>query len=122
MASTKPIPVRLSDDVIKRLDSCAQKIGNNRAALIKHCLSAFLDSYEKNGSVILPLNWEEIVENQDGRTKGGRNPAHIGTQEAKLVGVIHSGQMAASAGMETTDGYELNDKPAPKPTNKKTKG
>jgi len=59
---TKPIPIRLTPQVIQRLDRAAQRLGTNRAALIKMCAQTFLDDFEKNGGVAsLPPNWRQLL-------------------------------------------------------------
>ncbi len=72
MSVTKPIPVRLDHDLIKRLDEAAERLGNTRTGVIKLCLSAFLDHFEATGTASLPLNWREIVEYWDRRTRRSR--------------------------------------------------
>lgn len=68
MGEMKPIPVRLGDRLIGRLDSAAKRLGNNRAALIRFCLDSFLDHFEKMGGVAsLPPNWRVLLQEQDGR-------------------------------------------------------
>lgn len=69
MGESKPIPVRLSDEVIKRLDAVAKKSGlESRTAVIKLCLSAFLDSYEADGAAALPREWKKLLRDTDGRS------------------------------------------------------
>lgn len=69
MSEAKPIPVRLSEEVIKRLDAVALKSGlDNRTAVIKLCIGSFLDHFEKAGTAALPLDWKEVLKIQDGRT------------------------------------------------------
>jgi len=68
MSESKPIPVRLSDDVLERLEKAAEKIGvETRAAVIKLCLTSFLDYYEKHGYEDLKPAWEKIRKEMDGR-------------------------------------------------------
>lgn len=47
-------------------------MGNTRAGVIKLCLQSFLESFEKNGTASLPLQWEEVLESLDGRTISAR--------------------------------------------------
>ena len=69
MSEGKPIPVRLSEEIISRLDSVAKSSGlANRTAVIKLCVGSFLDHFEKTGTSALPLDWKEILREQDGRT------------------------------------------------------
>ena len=69
-------PVRLSDEVIQQLDETAASLGTNRAALIRLCLTAFLEAFGRHGSVVLPLDWTKVVETMDGRRtrKAADNP------------------------------------------------
>ena len=69
MARSKPIPVKLSDEIIARLDRVSLSSGlNNRSAVIKFCLNAFLDHLDKTGITGLPNDWKEILRDLDGRT------------------------------------------------------
>lgn len=69
MNQKKPIPVRLSPDLIQRLDRAAARIGQNRACLIRFCVDSWLHDFEKYGYAVLPPNWPEIIKRQDGRRK-----------------------------------------------------
>lgn len=73
MSRTKPIPVRLSDDDISRLDEAAERMGTNRAALIRFCADTFARYVIKVGKAALPLNWQEILNFNDGRTREARD-------------------------------------------------
>jgi predicted DNA-binding protein len=67
MKATKPIPVRLPEYLIQRLDSIVDmRPGVTRAAMIRYMIETWLDYTEKNG---IPSNWEEIMKRLDGRTK-----------------------------------------------------
>lgn len=68
MAESKPIPVRLSEDILERLDRVAERMGSNRAALIRFCTQTFLKHMETNGVRDLPPDWRQILEAMDGRT------------------------------------------------------
>lgn len=69
MPPTKPIPVRLDDGIIARLDTAAKRMGTNRAALIRFLVQTFTASFEKRGQLAsLPHNWEDIMRSLDGRT------------------------------------------------------
>lgn len=69
MARSKPIPVKLSDELIARLDAVSASTGlNNRSALIKFCISTFLEHVERSGLKGLPAEWEEILRDLDGRS------------------------------------------------------
>lgn len=67
MAETKPIPVRLEDELIKRIDLAAAKMGTNRAAMIRFLVKTFIDDFEQRGLKSLPHDWQEIMRFQDGR-------------------------------------------------------
>jgi hypothetical protein len=68
MPEKKPIPVRLENELIARLDKASKRLGNNRAALIRFCVDSFLSYFENNGGVAsLPPNWRELFDAQDGR-------------------------------------------------------
>lgn len=72
MPETKPIPVRLGDDVITRLDRASKRIGSNRASVIRFLVDSWLDHFEKHGRASLPPNWEELVNSMDNRTVESR--------------------------------------------------
>lgn len=72
VAETSPIPVRLSADLIERLDKMADQIGSNRAALIRFCTQTFLEHFEKRGVAALPPDWEQILAQTDNRTVRSR--------------------------------------------------
>jgi len=59
--------VRLEPAVIDRLDTAAKRLGSNRAAVIRLCVTSFLDYFEKGGVATLPLNWREVISAMDGR-------------------------------------------------------
>ena len=63
----KPLPVRLEPAVIARLDAAAKRLGSNRAAVIRLCVTSFLDYFEQGGVATLPLNWKEVIAAMDGR-------------------------------------------------------
>ena len=69
MAETKPIPVRLGQDKIDRLDAAAKRIGNNRAGVIRFLVDSWLADFEKRGVASLPPNWEQIIAAADNRTR-----------------------------------------------------
>lgn len=69
MSPSKTLPVRLSDDLIARLDAAAKKSEiPTRTDVIKICLTAFLRSFEAHGKICLPIDYKEIVKQEDGRT------------------------------------------------------
>lgn len=84
MAITKPIPVKLSDEVIQKLDKISESTGlNNRSSLIRLCLQSFLDYFEKHGEAALPLNWREILADNDGRKNLDLLPEKLKAAERK---------------------------------------
>lgn len=85
MAQTKPIPVRLSNELIDRLDRAAKAAHlSNRTEVIKLCISSFLDYFEAHGKASLPLDWEEMLASLDGRTRPGK-VLHLDRQESAMV-------------------------------------
>lgn len=59
---TKPIPVKLSVEILERLDHAASVTGlQNRSALIRLCLQSFLDYFEQHGEMTLPLEWQTVA-------------------------------------------------------------
>jgi hypothetical protein len=67
MEEKTPIPVRLSDDVIKRLDAAADRIGQTRAGIMRFCIETWLKHFEVKGMASLPINWQELLDAMDGR-------------------------------------------------------
>jgi len=63
-----PIPVRLTKEQIARIDSAAKSMGTTRTGVIKICLLAFLQRFEREGLGMLPPDWDERLRDQDGRT------------------------------------------------------
>ncbi len=68
VAESKPIPVRLDDALIARLDRIADRIGTNRSSVIRMLVSSWVDSFERSGTAALPMNWEDLMADLDGRT------------------------------------------------------
>jgi len=55
--------------MLQRIEAAAQRLGfQNRSDVIKLCLLAFLNHFEKHGSECLPLDYKEILRQDDGRT------------------------------------------------------
>jgi len=68
--SAKPIPVRLSEEDIHRLDDAAARLGlSSRSDLIKLAVGAMVNHIQKTGGLQLPADWKGILESMDGRTK-----------------------------------------------------
>ena len=60
--------MKLTDDLIERIDRVSTTTGlNNRSAVIKFCVSSFLDHFDAKGETALPLNWREILKDLDQR-------------------------------------------------------
>lgn len=76
MGETKPIPVRLGDEMITRLDAAAKRIGNNRAGVIRFLVDTWLADFEERGTSSLPPNWEHMLASLDNRTKESRSTAN----------------------------------------------
>ena len=69
MPETKPIPVRLDDDLIARLDLIAKRIGTTRSSVIRMLVSSWVESFERDGASALPMDWEAVMLQLDGRTR-----------------------------------------------------
>ena len=68
MARAKPIPVKLSDEMISRLDKVSRDSGlNNRSSVIKFCLAKFLEYVEENEVQGLPGDFKAILDGLDAR-------------------------------------------------------
>lgn len=97
VAETKPIPVRLGDEIIARLDKAAKRLGTKRAGIIRFLVDSWLDDFEKRGRASLPVNWPEILEALDNRTAASKRipvsaeyPAKIGHGSFKLNTEVNS--------------------------------
>jgi hypothetical protein len=67
--ATKPIPVRIPEEWLPRIDAVARKLGTNRARLIAFSGQTFAEFFEENGVSSMPPNWSEIFDNMDGRRR-----------------------------------------------------
>lgn len=67
--ATSPIPVRLSAVLLARLDKVGVRLGVPRTQVIKMCLLAFLQRFEREGLGMLPPDWEDQIRQLDGRTQ-----------------------------------------------------
>lgn len=93
----KPLPVRLSDDMLRRLDQAADRMGmQNRTDIIKLCISSFLDYFEAHGKTSLPVDWQTILRDLDGRTHRYAGTTIRGN-EAKVANLTGN-QVAAFGG------------------------
>lgn len=70
------IPVRLSEEVLNRIDAVAEMIGTTRTALIRLCADTFAGHISKGGKAALPIDWRDILEQHDGRTRAARGEVH----------------------------------------------
>lgn len=75
--SSRNIPVRFSDEMIHEMEAAAQRLGlENRSDVIKLCVRSFLSHIRQYGASGLPVNWQQIVKDMDGRTHryAGQSP------------------------------------------------
>ena len=94
-----PIPIRLSFEMIERLENVAKKMGlDSRTAVIKMCVLSFLEDFEKNGVAGLPLDWRKIIHDLDGRSQRYNN-INVIAQQSVVNGnmSIHHGLKVAAA-------------------------
>lgn len=97
--ATKPIPVRISEAWLPRLDAAAHRMGTNRARLIAFCAETFAESFEKNGMAMMPPNWRQIFAEMDGRTSASHlNSARTDVANEKNVYRKHQKRAANSIG------------------------
>ena len=83
--ATKPIPVRLDEKLVERLASVSAKMGSNSAAIMRLCVTSFLDDFERRGTAALPLQWEDLIERLDGRTSAAKSEGvSLARSDAKL--------------------------------------
>jgi len=69
MSTGKPTPVRLSQELLDRLELATERMGmQHRSDVIKLCVTSFLDHFEKYGKAMLPLDWKDILKDLDGRS------------------------------------------------------
>lgn len=102
VAATKPIPVRIAEEILPRLDHVAERLGTNRAALIAFCAKTFLEDFERHGESMMPMDWKNILDRLDGRTKEARES---GPPEMRASHGRRARYPSAEAG-----GFELNEK------------
>ncbi len=55
---------------------------NTRASIIKICVAGFLDYFERTGMAGLPLNYEKIIQDLDGRSQRYKNLMVAETQSS----------------------------------------
>ena len=86
-----PLSIRLSFEMIERLENAAKKMGlGSRMAILKMCVQSFLDDFEKNGVAGLPLDWRKIVHDLDGRSQRYNNINVVAHQSVVNGGVINN--------------------------------
>ena len=69
MAETKPIPLRLSVELLNSLDRAVKQLGfETRADVIRICLITFLNYIEREGFPEM-LHWKAMLRAMDGRTR-----------------------------------------------------
>lgn len=56
-------------------------MGTNRAALIRYCADTFARYVNSVGKAALPLNWQEILNSADGRTRASRDSHAVSLNE-----------------------------------------
>jgi hypothetical protein len=90
LMATKPIPVRIPEEWLPRIDAVARKLGTNRARLIAFSGQTFAEFFEKNGVSSMPPNWSEIFDNMDGRRrrKGTSNGTVAKAKPAKKAAPV----------------------------------
>lgn len=69
MPGKAAIPVRLSREMIERIDQAAATVGSNRSAVMRLCIETFVAHIEQHGKAVLPPDWEAICSSMDGRRK-----------------------------------------------------
>ena len=75
MSAQKPIPVRLSEDLISRLDRASERLGTNRAALIRFLTKQYLDAMDSAGDDFRPHDMVRLMDSLDGRKNSDTTPA-----------------------------------------------
>jgi hypothetical protein len=65
--TAKPIPVRLSAELIRRLDAAAALLHTNRAAVIRLCADTFATHVLEHGTATMPPDWIKLLPPIDGR-------------------------------------------------------
>ena len=66
---TKAIPVRISGSWLERIDGVVKTTHlGSRSDLIKLCVTSFVEHFETNNKAELPLDWDNMLKELDGRT------------------------------------------------------
>ena len=100
--ATKPIPVRIPEDWVTRLDKAAHKLGTNRAALISFCAQTFAKDFEQHGEAMMPMDWQKIFRAMDGRTA-----------EASKASALNDSSSAKPSPASKTVAYKLRRRNKP---------
>jgi len=91
MKESMPLSVRLSFEMIERLENAAKKMGlGSRMAVLKMCVESFLEDFEKHGVAGLPLDWRKIIHDLDGRSQRYNNINVVAHQSVVNGGVINN--------------------------------
>lgn len=98
MAERRPIPVRLDEDLIVRLDEVARRIGSNRAAVIRFCVQTFVEHVAAQVRAPLAPDWYEII-----RRIESREPLSRGAPARPLA--APTGRGAADTALTRTQVY-----------------
>jgi hypothetical protein len=85
LMATKPIPVRIPNEWLPRLDVAAKRLGTNRSRLIAFLAQTFAAEFEKSGMAMMPPDWLEILNSLDGR----RNEKPRSNSTAAAVKAAH---------------------------------
>ncbi len=64
---TKPLPIRFDPDLTNRIDSTARKMGLTRTAIIKTCVSGFLEVLEHAIPPAELKDLQALLRKMDGR-------------------------------------------------------
>lgn len=73
------LPVRLDEETSLRLDRIASESGTTKSSLIRLLAKSFTDHCLKEGRVVLPMNWKELLKAPDGRTLKLAEPTDLAT-------------------------------------------
>ena len=93
MAEEKPTNVRFRSDVLAKITLAAHRFGMTKSSIIKLATALFIDDFERRGAAALPRDWQEILENLDGRTlryMPGGTGHRIKQVGSKNIGVVHA--------------------------------
>ena len=68
MAEEKPTNVRFRTDILAKVTRAAKRFGMTKSSIIKLATALFVDDFERRGEAALPRNWQEIIDDMDGRS------------------------------------------------------